>query len=161
MLRAAARHVRNVPRKLVSITRSHSSTDMSSTGQFGNMPAFATVIVTGPSALRGREEGLRRCLVPHVDDGAENPLASEPGCRALDGVVVQVAEGHAGAGSVECLRDAQADPGARPGHDSDGLAEVEGAHEGLLWCHRTNSSAVEPRPNESGLKPAAQREART
>ena len=33
--RAAARHVRNTPRTLVSITRSHSSTSMSTTGVFG------------------------------------------------------------------------------------------------------------------------------
>jgi len=35
MLRAAAWHVRNVPRRLVSITRSHSSTSMSSTARVG------------------------------------------------------------------------------------------------------------------------------
>ena len=44
MLRAAAWHVRNVPRRLISITRSHSSTSMSRTARVGKTPALATAM---------------------------------------------------------------------------------------------------------------------
>jgi hypothetical protein len=62
MLRAAAWHVRNTPRKLV-----------------------------GQRPLRCCKEGLHRFLVPHVNDVSKDPLAAQPGRGVLHRVLAQIA----------------------------------------------------------------------
>src|SRR5438309_5504454 len=52
MLRAAAWHDRNTPRRFVSMTASHADTTMFRTEAFGTMPAFAIVITQDDAGAR-------------------------------------------------------------------------------------------------------------
>jgi len=107
------------------------------------MPALATATVTGPSARSAAaKKACPDFSLPHVDSAGEDPLAAQPGRRALHRVLAQVAQRHPGAGGVECLGDTLADAGPGPRDDDHGIGEVEAAHAHCLSCHRGPSSEL-------------------